>query len=110
MEQLKNLNIQNILSYPGVLYTGKFLLTCGYYSFFYGIFTETVEVIGFGPYEIFTQEKYLLPLWLKPANKLIESFNSIAKIFYGGISNGLIGLTWPISIPLIKFIYKSKSN
>lgn len=97
-------NIQEFLSNPSVMYTKTFLFKCGYYSFFYGLFTNTVEVIFSNPHK--TAKKYFLPNILKPATQLIIWFESFVKILYGGISNGLIGLTWPISIPLIKYSYK----
>jgi hypothetical protein len=28
------------------------------------------------------------------------------QVMYGGITNGLIGLTWSVSIPLIRYLYK----
>jgi hypothetical protein len=96
------------MSNPIVLTTGSFLVNCGYYSFYYGIFINTCDLLMTDPNK--TSEKYLLPNSLKSASGLIIWYESLFKIFYGGVCNGLVGLTWPVSIPLIQFWYRHNSN
>lgn len=94
---------------PVVSAAGKFFIKCGYYSFLYGIINNTVDTVIFSdPYTI--SKKYSLPACLKPATQLIGWFEQFTKILYGGITNGLIGLTWPVSVPLIQFWYRSNPS
>ncbi len=106
MNLFNKLNIKSFTSHPGVLFTGDFLILCGEISFYSGLIMGALDEFAStycGP------EKYLLPSYLKPASFLIACFDSFAKIFYSGVTNGLIGLTWPVSIPLIQTWYRYKS-
>jgi hypothetical protein len=55
---------------------------------------------------VIIKSKYSLPPSLQMLTHVVCAYDVGFQVMYGGITNGLIGLTWPVSIPLIRYLYK----
>jgi vacuolar-type H+-ATPase subunit I/STV1 len=83
---------------------GSFLMTCGVYSFYWGILSGSIQMLATDHSTI--QAKYSLPPSLSKLSHVVCAYDAAFEIIRMAITNGLIGLTWPISIPMIRYWYK----
>lgn len=98
--------MENLMLYTKPI--GSFLLNCGIYSFYWGALSGTFMLTTADPLTI--QEKYSLPPSLRVLSHVICAYDAAGQVVYTAISSGLIGLTWPISIPLIRYWYKKPND
>lgn len=100
--------INNIFSNQNILLTQRFLIECGVTSFYVGFTFNSLNALFDANLieQSYDNTTYILPQHLQLAKPIIIMFDSLWKILYGSVIYGLIGLTWPVSIPLIRYLYK----
>ena len=96
---------KNLKSYDHINNIGIFLITCGSFSFYCGIITNILLIDA---NKIIS--KYNLPKNLEFTEPFIIAYDGLFRVLYKSTLYGLIGLTWPVTLPLIKYLYKDDSN
>ena len=100
--------INNVLTDQNILLAQNFLIKCGKTSFFLGFSFLSVNALFDAKIVEISNDNttYDLPRHLKLVKPFITVFDSLWKIIYVSSLYGLIGLTWPVSVPLIRYMYK----
>jgi len=69
-----------------------------------GVLSGSLNIVFTHPEII--KSKYSLPPSLRMLTHVVCAYDAAFQVIYVAIINGLIGLTWPVSIPLIRYLYK----
>ena len=100
--------ISSIFSNKNIIAFGNVSIFFGISAFYFGIICNTINLLFEDPNLI--EEEYILPPQLKMSKNLIVACEESLNIIYGAIINGFIGFTWPVSLPLIKYLYKKPKS